>query len=326
MSKLAGARIIFTVFGLIVFITSLVIAFIGNAPTSFANAGNSTMSLVDGLFTQTVEGLDTKYPSDISPADWVFVVIWPLVYLWNLIGIVYLIVSLFLSNNKNPILGEPVMIPITSLICWSLLWGLSFSWLFIYDREYIILGLFFIIGAAWSGYGFLGFSYRCYVKDVFYLEKHSLNMLWIVRILIHNGMAIVTTWLTCAWKVNLATVIAYTEGRGNDQVPAELRGPLSPEDAGTVALSILLLEFVVWFILENFVFEPYCRYTVSIYPTLIFVFCGLLVGNSQQNGLDTIFFNQNRIIALAGLILGVVALTARVALVVFKHRKRLTLA
>lgn len=50
------------------------------------------------------------------------------------------------------------------------------------------------------------------------------EMLWIVRILVHNGIAIVTTWLTCAWKINLATVIAYTNDRSSDKVPAELRG------------------------------------------------------------------------------------------------------
>ena len=48
-------------------------------------------------------------------------------------------------------------------------------------------------------------------------------MLWVVRILIHNGVAIVTTWLTCAWKINLATVIAYKDSRGVDRIPAELR-------------------------------------------------------------------------------------------------------
>lgn len=322
----AGLRIFFTVLALIVFLTSLVFAFLSSAPISFSNTGNSTRTLVPGLFTQSVEGLDAKYPSDIAPADWVFIVIWPLVYFWNLIGIIYLVVSLCLPSDKSPIMGEPIMIPITSLIFWSLLWGLSFSWLFIYDREYVTLGLFFIIGAAWSGYLFLGFSYRCYRKDIFYLERHSSKMLWIVRILIHNGFAIVTTWLTCAWKINFATVITYAESRGIDTIPAAQRGSLTAEDAGTIALALLLLEFVIWFVLENFVFEGLCRYTVTIYPTLIFVFVGILVGNPQRSGDDTTFFRQNRIIALAGLILAVIAFVVRIMLVVIRHRRRITLA
>nr|XP_039255897.1 uncharacterized protein LOC120332666 [Styela clava] len=308
-------KITFTIIGFLVFALSFVFAFLNNVPTGFQD-GNSTKNGASNIFINTVTDLNARYPSSFGPADFVFIIIWPLIYLWNTVGIIYMLASLFFTKKKSPILREPAMFPVFSLIFWSLSWGCSMGWLFAYDREILWLSMFLILASALSTYATLGFSYASYYKDTMILEEHDSRMLWLVRIIIHNGYAILAAWLTVAWKVMLHTVIAYEDSRGTDNYPANLRSSLTVEDAGTIALSILLVELIVWFVLENFVFEPYCRYTLSIYPALIFALSGTFSNDY------VVPFSRNLILTLVGLIFVIIAFVVRVVLVYIRHKNR----
>nr|XP_039250536.1 uncharacterized protein LOC120328177 [Styela clava] len=309
-----GVKIAFTVIGVLVFLLSFIFAFLNNVPVGFEQ-GNSTVNAAGDIFINTIADLDVRYPVTVVPPAYVLVVIWPLIYFWNLIGAAYLVASLFLSNEKSPVLREPALFPIGSLVFWSLSFGFPLAWLFAFDREILWLSLFLIMAGAWSIYATLGFSYASYYKDILVLEEHNSTMLWLVRIIFHNGLGIFATWLTIGWKLTLQTTIAYKDGAG-DQYPADFRGSLTPEDAGTISFSILLFEIMLWFVLENFVFEPYCRYTVTIYPTLIFAL------SSTFSNDYVVPYSRNLIITLVGLILSILAFIARVVLVYFRHKNR----
>ena len=47
-------------------------------------------------------------------------------------------------------------------------------------------------------------------------------MLWVMRVLIHNGLAMISTWLTLAASIGLVIVVLYQDSPG--QNPAILRG------------------------------------------------------------------------------------------------------
>lgn len=313
-----GLKIFLTILGLISLLLCFVFSYLQSAPTSFATEGNTTQNAATGLFVQTLSNtLSVKYPIDITPASWVFITIWPIIYLWNAIGSFYMMSSLCLSRDQSPVMREPAMVPIPSLGMYALTWTCGIAWLFTYDREYFGVALFFLIMMAWSAYAFLAFSYRSYFSDILILEENSNKMLWLVRILIHNGFAIYATWTTCAWKLNLTKVIAYVDSRGIDKMPADLIGNLTVEDAGTVALTLILFELIVWFVLENFVFEAYCRYTVTIYPVLIFAFTGIFVRNYVFP------YSRNQILTITGLVLACLAFAVRIPLVVYRHMHRM---
>lgn len=314
-------KVILTIVAFVVLLASLILNFLANVPSG-VEGGNSTFNGAPGLFRGDTECYRDKYPSSISPASWAFVIIWPLIFLWNLIGVSYMVVSLFFSNDQSPVKREPALIPIPTLILWSLTFSALVGWTVSYDREYFGLALFFIILAPFSAYACLGFSYRSYFQDILILEEYNGKMLWLVRILFHNGFAVLATWLTCAWKLNFATVITYVDSRNIDKEPADLRSSLTSEDCGTIALSILLFEIAVWFILENMVFERYCRYTLTIYPVLIYTFTAIFVDNFVIMTQGPIIFPRNQAIVLAGIALTSVLFVARIVLVVLRHRKR----
>nr|XP_039255899.1 uncharacterized protein LOC120332669 [Styela clava] len=308
-------RIAVTIIAFIVFILTLILSFLGNVPIGVGDE-NSTENILGGVFINTIPDLSARYPSNLNAASWTFNIIWPVIFLYNFVSVIYMLVSLCLPKDKSPIMREPALMPVGSIIFWTLGWALALSWIFANDREILGLAMFFILTGCWSTYVALGLSYRSYYKDIQTLEENSNQMLWLVRIIIHNGYGILAAWTTCAWKLMLATTITYEDSRGTDNYPAKLNGSLTSEDAGTISLSILLVEIIVWFILENFVFERYCRYTLSIYPTLIFAFSGVVTGMYVTP------FSRNLILALVGLILVILAFFARVGLVIYRHRNR----
>ena len=75
---------------------------------------------------------------------------------------------------------------------------------------------------------------------------------WATCILVHNGIAFYTTWISIAWLLNVAIVGHYF-------------GALSLADAGTLLLSLLLVEILVWFFLDIVILDRFTRYIQSVY-------------------------------------------------------------
>lgn len=317
--KMTCARIGLTVFGFLVFVTCGVFNFLANVPSGVTD-GNTTFNAVPGVFESDAEGQSEKYPNPITPAAWAFIVIWPLIFLWNGAGALYQLVTLCMGREKSPVLRGPPLIPIPSLILWSLTWGALIGWVFSHDRQFFGLSMFCIIFGALCGYACLGFSYKSYYRDLFILEQDDAKMLWLVRILFHNGFAVLCSWLTCAWKLELVKVVAYRYGSEFDIVPARLRTEsFTADDAGTVALAVLLFEIILWFVLENFVWERYCRYTLTIYPVFVYALTAIFVDN-LYDGNGSPMFTRLKIISLTGLILASVLFIVRLILVAVRHR------
>ena len=96
------------------------------------------------------------------------------------------------------------------------------------------------------------------------------------RAIIQNGIALHGTWVTIATLINLGIVISYTGG--------------APQPtASTVSLSILTCEVILYFILENFVWERYLRYTFSVWPVVIWALSASINGNWDPEKTNSVF-------------------------------------
>ena len=86
--------------------------------------------------------------------------------------------------------------------------------------------------------------------------------------LTQNGLAIYAAWVTIVTLLNIDVVLIY-----------ELNMRIS--NGGTIFLAILFLLIVTWFFLDNFVYDRYVRYTLTLYFVLIFALTGSFVLRGQ---------------------------------------------
>ena len=125
--------------------------------------------------------------------------------------------------------------------------------------------------------------------------------IWLIRIFVHNGLAMFATWGTVAAMFNFAVVLTYGTG-------AKL------EVGSTVALAIFTLEVVAWFIFDNFVYEKLLRYVFTPYLIIIVSITGILSRNWNPN-------KPNSIFTLSLFTLVCILAVIKTCLVVYRHYK-----
>ena len=67
-----------------------------------------------GVFNESVGNISDKYFLELTPSSYVFGTIWPIIFLWTIVGKIYLVVSLFLPDNKSPVKIIPAFTPMVS--------------------------------------------------------------------------------------------------------------------------------------------------------------------------------------------------------------------
>jgi len=146
------------------------------------------------------------------------------------------------------------------------------------------------------------FTFTFYASNgllVFYFNKVQDKANKVDRILTYllpiNGMYLYNTWVDVATQINLAIVLSYN----ND---------VSPENSATIALSILLVLTVAYFILEVSVGERYLRYVFSAYPVFIWACIGILADHWDRDDEGS----RNKIYVLAFLIISVVFMVIKI--------------
>lgn len=88
-------------------------------------------------------------------------------------------------------------------------------------------------------------------------------------------------------------------------------------NGSSVSLVLLLAIVVTWFVLENFVFDKYCRYLYVVYPVLVLGLSALIAKLRFLSDAK-----QNLIIASVNLGVVLVAFMARTILQLCKNSKR----
>lgn len=239
------------------------------------------ISCVSGLFLNNSLGFSekfylTKYSLEVTPADWTFYLS-AIIYFWQLLWITYGVTSVCRTTDVGYVYRAfPVLPPILYVVfCFAL--ACNISWLLIWDREYMEVALVFINLMTCN-------LYICLVASLRRLNDYGGIMMridrekdiWLVRILVHNGLALFATWGTVASMFNFAVVLTYRTG-------AKL------EVGSTVALAIFTLEIIVWWVFDNFVFEKLLRYLFTPYIVILFSIAGIISKNWNPQKSNSIF-------------------------------------
>ena len=279
------AKVAATSVNLILFIVVLVLNYASTDPTK------GPLHYLFGNFS--TGDVPDKYYLEITPAGWAFS-IWGLIYIWQGAWILYSLTLLCRSNAPNVI--SPIVFVLFSLANIS-----NGSWIICWSHEWIQICSFLLFSISFFLYGTLATSYR-----TLNLRTKGVNNKDFVatQVLVNNGIALYATWCSIASLLNLAMAITYFHGVEQDV-------------ASTISLSILALEVVVWFFLENTILDKYVRYTLSIYPVVIWALSASI--NKNWNSAK-----RNSILSVILLALACALLFARVIIVVWRGKVKKT--
>ncbi|KAI1240412.1 hypothetical protein IHE44_0008834 [Lamprotornis superbus] len=228
------------------------------------NAGNATGTF-KGLFRTTPGNISAKYSTDFTPAGWTFL-IWNVIYTWQLAWLLYAL----------------------SGIC----------------RRYLLPALVFLAVLSLTTCASLFVSHRALsIHSSWFVKGHKVE-LWLIRILVQNGLALYLTWTSIATLLNFAVVLIY-------------KWNVTDEKATTASLSILALGLVVWFYLENYFLDKYVRYNLTVYPVVIAALTGSTCRNRSFSSPLT-----NDVFIVVLLTLTCLIFAVRLGLVTWRHWKR----
>ncbi|KAJ8419161.1 hypothetical protein AAFF_G00006600 [Aldrovandia affinis] len=261
------------------------------------------IGIENGLFLESTGNISDMYDTDITPAGWTFS-IWGVIYPWLSCMLIYVFSGLCRRNAYGWMYCAPAVLPYGFFVTWIINMSLNMSWLFLFDRELMAPAV--IVSALMAFTNYLIIFFSCHGLKVYgpWLNKYHKVDLWLIRILVQNGVAVYATWTTIATLLNLTIVLAY-------------KSAVSMSDASTLSLSLLLIEVLGWFVLENFILDSHVRYILTVYPVVILA----LSGNMSKN-FKAASPSNNGIFTAVLLSVACTLFTVRLALVVWRHRKK----
>lgn len=109
-----------------------------------------------------------------------------------------------------------------------------------------------------------------------------------------------TAWVTIASLLNIGMVLTY-----KSSVPMPT--------ACALVLAALLIISLLWFILQNFTFQPYINYTYSDWPVVLWALSASLAKNWDPSSISARF-------TLALLVIVAILFIARIALQINKNK------
>ncbi|XP_078575306.1 uncharacterized protein LOC144861354 [Branchiostoma floridae x Branchiostoma japonicum] len=257
---------------------------------------------VKGLFVTTVGNTSRFFPNEIVPASWVFD-IWLVIYGWGFLWLIYVTICICRKNSRGYFYVTPELFPPVFYVTWYVNNLFILSWTFLNDSLQRVGAAMLLALIAFSIYYMLYISYRRVDRNGPWLTENAPVDLWLIRALVHNGLAIYATWVTIATLLGFATVLTYESGYDN-------------EDVCTGILGLLLAIILVWFFLENFVFERFCRYTLVPFVVVVVALSGVIDKYIRFTGS---LEKRNAIFACVLLGVSCLVLVVRFSLVIWRH-------
>lgn len=187
---------------------------------------------------------------------------------------------------------------------------LNIGWIFVWDRSFnspnlIILANIILVLIAITNILVMVFLARNIGKN---LQVLSQSLFWwgVFYKFALNGLGIYTTWTVIASLLNLNTAIVYAGGKGD------------PKVASLVALSLLVIIHITWFIIENFRVDFYARSILTPYLVVIWASNGIW----QKKKDDPEVPQEIKQFVFAILIIASITFVVRVAIVTFRNFKK----
>ncbi|KAI9555306.1 hypothetical protein GHT06_017821 [Daphnia sinensis] len=266
----------------------------------------------EALFNQNTGQVSDKYTVYITPAGFTFT-IWSVIYIFLGAGAIYSVSSVYRKSVPNSrVYVQPVILNWLFYVMLTINYALNTAWIFLWDSEWIVAACIFLLFITYTGW--LAFTIACrraksamkkkqegVIKTAVYKEVR------LQRIVVHNGIALYTTWTTIASLLNINIAFQYF-------------GNCDAETTSLICTAVLLTILIGWFVLENTWLDSYVRYTIAQYPVIIFATSGILSKQAEQNRPDGPVPESVQI--LTWIILGVASaqLVARLVLVIYRYR------
>ncbi|XP_043210575.1 uncharacterized protein LOC122375323 [Amphibalanus amphitrite] len=279
-STRSALHIAFSVVGLISFLLVL-----------FFNGSTNSPDL--GIFSQPTGNVSDRFNTYITPSGWTFI-IWAIIYTWMAVAIIYALSQLCRSSDSGPVYLSPVTVPLQFWVLFITNQALNISWLFVWDRELMTAAavfLFLIVITNWLAMYIL---HSRLVQDGVPVELPRPELI-ALRVTMHNGLAVYTTWTTIAALLNLDIAIVYVAGASN-------------EVASLAIACVLGALIILWLVLELTVLDKYTRWTISPGFTLVWALSGVFDNNYWRA--------PGAVPAVLGAVLGVACLCLLIRLVV----------
>ncbi|XP_019642107.1 PREDICTED: uncharacterized protein LOC109483516 [Branchiostoma belcheri] len=263
-------------------------------------------SAIPGLFAFRTGGgnMTFQFPNEIVPAPWVFIGVWQIIYAWGILWLIYVTICICRKNSRGYFYVTPELFPTSFYVAWCLNNILIIFWIFLDDAKERIGACMLLALIALTLYYQLYVSYCRMDQNGLWLTENAPVDLWLIRALVHNGLAIYATWVTIATLLSFGAILTYDSGYDN-------------EDTSTGMLTLLSIVILVWFVLENFTaLERFCRYTLVPYVVVVVALAGLVDKYITFTG-----SLEPRNAVFACVLLGVASLVlvARFSLVIWRH-------
>ncbi|XP_014781962.1 uncharacterized protein LOC106877549 isoform X1 [Octopus bimaculoides] len=283
-------RLFAIVFATLMFILSVIIATL---------AGNPKIHC--GLFNQTIADVSRKYSSSITPASQTFF-IWSIIYLWQVVWLLYGMSLICRSRSNHYLYVFPPILSTTFYIAFAVNNIFTIAWTFVWIHEMLQVALAMLAASVISLYLSLYCSFKNLYKFLNLLYKEDLGTdVWLMRILVQNGLSFYATWSTFATLLNFAIVLSNSGG-------------INKNMAGTISLGIAALLMLLWFMLDCIILDKYVRYTFTPYVVLIVAFTGIMVQH-----FDLSLHPRNSILTCVLLVLSALMLLCKFFTVTWLH-------
>ena len=251
---------------------------------------------VSDIFPRTQSEISGGNQTEITPAASTFA-IWGFIYLYQAVWIIYTMTLLWR--------GDGDILPAWFYIAYSVGNISSVFWLIVWARGNTA-GAFVILSL--TGISLQMAMYGGANGLATYLEQFPSNEklpnkidVWCIRLLVLNGVLCYTAWVSIATCLNLCIVLQYDMSADGSK-------------AATGVLFVLLMLIIVWFVVENFVFERFTRYLFIEYVVLIIGLSGIL----KKHWTDG---KGNQSFVLAILVLSCLLFVARLVMIYHKEAK-----
>ncbi|XP_067687418.1 uncharacterized protein [Haliotis asinina] len=257
-----------------------------------------------GIFLNSTGDISDAFYVEITPAGWTFS-IWGLIYTWQGAWIIYSLVRICRRTAEGPLYLNPILLTPAFFGVYILNLFLNISWLLLFDRQLIELSFSFLFAIAFTLYICLYISYKTLNDNMEVLAKLNLKIEdTLMRVFVHNGLGIYAAWTTTATFLNMGFVIAY---RANP--------PIDQSTASSISLGFITAALLLFVITDLFLFDKYSRYTITPYCVVIWALSGSLDKNYDAA-------RGNSIFTIVLIVLGVLALIAKIVLVIIRSKSR----
>jgi len=216
-----------------------------------------------GLYLSSQRNLSDEYYLSVTPAGWTFS-IWGVIYLFQVLWAILSIAIIFKKGSDGYLYLTPAVFPASIFMAYMAGNSMNIAWLFSFDRKVLELALVCLFAIAFSLWLLVGISLWALHRHRGQMQK-EFHWVWTsaIRVALQNGVAMYATWTSIATLLNLAHVMVY-------------RGSVDETAGSTAVLSLLLVELIVFALVDFVVIDRYFRYLLTPYITFIVALIGSL--------------------------------------------------